>query len=712
MMSDKIKKEKNAKAAKNQLEQKCREEKGCGCGHDHEHGDVHGHDCCCEHEHIHEHTRRQEESHCCDEHHAEEQEGCGCGCGHDRAQEDACRSPQKQLLRYGLGAIPVVIGFLGFLPLPIRLVASVAAYLLFGAEVWLDMFRGVRRKQIFTEFTLMCVASVGAFAIGEFADGAAVMYLYSLGETLSDGAYVRSKRSISELLAITPEYATVIRQGEPQRVSPESVAVGETILIVSGERIPLDGTVCSGGGLADTSSVTGEAKPWELYEGISCPSGSILTDGSVKLTVTATYENSVVAKLTRAVKEATARKSVSEKKIRRFAKYFTPCAFAVAALIALAGTLLTGEPLPWLRAALTVLVISCPCSLVLSVPLTYFAGIGAGASRGIILRGGEVIDSMCRLRAVAFDKTGTLTDSGLHFDGAEVYGEMSEKAFLSLSYAVLVHSPHAAAASFCRSYGGTVSHTVSEVENRSGRGILCMVDGKKAIFGNAALMREQGIALEDSPTTAIFGAYDGRLLGSLHFSSPLKEGTAEGIQALRKLGIKRIAVLSGDGKESVAEVCRSIGIEEYYASLTPAEKADRFDVICQEEKTRKKDATVAFCGDGLNDSAVIAAADVGIAMGCCGSALTVSSADVVLMEDDPRRVAEAITLSRRTSRIAGQNIVLSLGIKLGVLLIGVWLSAQTGEGIPMGLAVVADVGAALLAVLNALRAAKGKNGIK
>ncbi len=674
------------------------------CGHKHGESCHHEHQTCCEHEHKH-HSEHSHSGCSCGHGHGHDHEDA-CGCGHDHEHGAEGRSKQSLILRYGLGAIPVVIGFLGFLPWPITVTASVVGYLLFGFEVWRDMLRGFRRKQIFTEFTLMCVASLGAFAIGEYADGAAVMYLYSLGETLSSGAYIRSKENISELLAMTPETATVIRGGQPRVVDPKVVAVGEIVLVVSGERVPLDGMVIRGGGTADASSVTGESKPLELYEGVACPSGAVISDGTVYLKVGAVYENSVVAKLAEAVKAASSRKSAAEKKITRFARVFTPIAFGVAAAVCLMGTLITGEFAVWLRAALVILVVSCPCSLVLSVPLTYFAGIGRGAAEGIIFRGGEIMDSMCRLSTIAFDKTGTLTESGLHFDGADRYTDLSEEKFLSLSYDVLVHSPHAAAVSFCQSYGGTVTHEVTDVKNVSGRGVSALVDGKSAYFGNAAWMRQNGISCEDCPTTAIFGAWNGTLVGRLNFSTHLKDGSRDLVECLREDGISRIAVISGDGVESVAEACRHTGIEEYYGALTPSEKAETFDRICREEKSKKADATVAYCGDGLNDSAVIAGADVGIAMGGCGSALTVTSADVVLMDDNPKKIHDAILIARRTARIAGQNIVLSLGIKVAVLIVGVILSALTGEGIPMGLAIVADVGAAILAVLNALRASK------
>lgn len=610
------------------------------------------------------------------------------------------------LLWYGLGALPVVLGFLPFLPTVVRIVSAALGYALFGFSVWREMLTSMRKRRIFTEFTLMCVASLGAFAIGEYADGAAVVYLYSLGETLSGRAYTRSKQSIAELLEILPEYATVLREETPIRVSPDEVAVGERILVSAGERIPLDGVVADGGGSADTSSVTGESKPLELYAGVACPSGSILHEGSVVLRVTERYENSVVAKLARAVKDASERKSRAEKRMARFARVFTPIAFGAAALICLLGTLITKDFGAWLRIGLLALVVSCPCSLVLSVPLTYFAGLGRAAASGIVFRGGEVMDAACRLRAVAFDKTGTITESGLRFDGAQVCGAATEEEFLSLAYDVLSRSPHAAALSFCQAYTGELDARICDVELIGGRGIVCSADGRRVCFGNAALMRENGIPLEDSPTTVIFGAVNGTLWGKLCFSSHVRESSRRAIAQLRRGGMERICLLSGDGRQAVARTCEEVGIEEYYAALTPSEKVECFERLQREVRQRNPKSTVAFCGDGLNDSAVIAGADVGIAMGKSGSALTVRTADVVLMDDDPAKVWEAIRIARRTSRIAGQNVALSLGIKLAVVLLSVCLSVTLQAEIPMGLAIVADVGAALLAVLNALRAGR------
>lgn len=658
----------------------------CGCGHGQEHKN--------EHEHEHEH----ETCHC----HENGDDGCGCGCHHDHGHEHDERKAWQKVLGYVFGGCVTAIGFLPLLPVPIRMIASLVAYVGFGFSVFRDMIAGFSHKKIFTEFTLMCVASLGAFAIGEYADAAAVMYLYRLGEEISGGAYARSRRNLSELLAVTPDHANVLRDGEVHAVEPHEVTVGERILVRVGERIPLDGTVLEGGGSADTSSVTGEAMPLMLYEGIACPSGSVLTEGSVTLLVTHAYEDSVISKLAEAVREATARKSSAEKKIARFARIFTPAAFAVAALISLIGTLITGELAHWVRMGLTVLVISCPCSLVLSVPLAYFAGIGAAAKRGIVFRGGEIMDRMSRLSVLGFDKTGTLTESELSFDGATLLGTMAEKAFLQLSYDVLLHSPHAAAVSFCQGFDGVAHTTVTEIEIVGGRGISCLVGDKRALFGNAVFLREHGMDVADSPTTAIFGALDGEVLGKLNFSAHTKAHVEEAVAELRTLGVSRLAVLSGDGEVAVAEACRNVGVAEWASALTPKDKLDRLERMMAET-----DGVVGFCGDGLNDSAVIARADVGIAMGACGSALTVQSADVVIMDDDLAKIAEGMRIARKTERVANISIALSLGMKLAVVIIGLVLSGF-GRSMPIELAIVADVGAAVVAVLQSMRAAKHK----
>ncbi|MBE6549787.1 MAG: cadmium-translocating P-type ATPase [Ruminococcaceae bacterium] len=678
---------------KHEHEEKC----SCGCcGHEHEH----------HHEHEHEHQHAHGEKCSCGHDHGDECD-CSCGCGHSHGEEEEGGSRLKSILLYTLGSIPVIVGFLPIEPFWIPIAASFLGYILFGVSVYAGMIKGFLKKKIFTEFTLMCAATVGAFCIGEYADAAAVMYLYSLGEMISDRAYSRSKKNVSELIELTPERVTVVRDDELANESPEHIEVGEQILVRAGERIALDGVVVSGSGNADTSSVTGESKPLELYCGVSCPSGSILLDGSVTLRVEKRYENSVVAELSRAVKEAQKRKSESEKKIARFARIFTPTAFAICAAIILGGGLVTHEWEQWVRAGLTVLVISCPCSLVLSVPLAYFAGIGYAAKKGIVFRGGEIMDSVCRIEAIAFDKTGTLTESGLSYDGAELYCDISDEEFSGLAKAVLSHSPHAAAIAFCSASDERFDpYEIKDIEIVGGRGVVCAVNGKRALFGNAALLRENGIDAEDSKTTAIFGALDGKLLGKLNFSSHLKNGVKSSVEELSSLGVTSVCVLSGDGEESVRSACEKAGINEFYPKLTPKEKLDKFEEMYARQKSISRKSTVAFCGDGLNDSAVIARADVGIAMGLCGSDLTVTSADVVIADDDIASVSRAIRIAKRTERVANVSIALSLGIKIAVVLIGVAFAVWGAGELPLSAAVVADVGAAVVSVLNSARAGR------
>ncbi len=631
--------------------------------------------------------------------HGHEHGHCGCGCEHGHCKQ---KSKRSMILRYLLGAATVIVGFIKFIPFYIPLISSIAAYLLFGTEVFRGMLNGFAKRKIFTEFTLMCVATLGAFAIGEYADAAAVMYLYSLGECISDSAYSKSKKSISVLMELTPERANVLRDGEAHAENVEDIEIGELILVRAGERVPLDGCVIGGGGDADTSSVTGESKPLSLYEGVECPSGALLLDGSLTLRVLHEYRNSVVARMKEAVNVAQMRKSAAEKKISRFAAVFTPIAFCVAVLIFSVGTLLTRDIAVWARAAITVLVVSCPCSLVLSVPLTYFAGLGCAASQGIVFRGGEVMDRTAKLGFVAFDKTGTLTDSKLGFDKAAIYTDITESEFFEISAAVLKHSPHAAAMSFCSVYSPSDEHKIQKLENIAGRGIVCVLDGKKAIYGNTRLLSENGIEAPLCERTCIYGALDGALLGRLEFSSHLKEGVDASVENIRALGVERIAVISGDAPEAVSDSCETAGIDEWYSNATPDEKLEIFEKLA---RNTPKGKFSAYCGDGLNDSAVIAVSDVGIAMGKCGSALTVESADIVLMDDNIEKINTAIRISRRTSRVANSNIALSLGIKIAVLCIGVIL-ASINFSMPIELAIVADVGAAVLAVLNSLRAAK------
>ncbi len=657
----------------------------------------HGEKCSC-HDHGHEH----EEGHCCKDHAHEEHSSCGCGCGHEHNE----RVDRGTWLAYGVGACLLIVAFLGELAVIsdwIGIPAAILVYAFFGRDVWENAIRGMARKKIFTEFTLMCVATLGAVALLEFADAAAVMYLYSLGELIQGIASRKSKANISDLIEITEEYINKVENGSVKRIAASSAKVGDVINVTVGERISLDGTVVDGNGFADTSAVTGESAPLELIKGVRCLSGSVLVAGAISLRVTEAYENSTANKLKKAMALAAKRKAPKEKKIARFAEIFTPCAFAFAVILFILGWIGWGDVGRALKTALMTLVVSCPCSLVLSVPLAYFAGMGRAATKGIVFRGGQVIDNAASLGTLIFDKTGTLTSSTLAFEGVWISDSApcTKAQLLDVSRCALEKSPHAAAQSFCNIYRAKRSYGVRAVENIGGRGLVCEVDGVRAAFGNLAMMREAGIEAKDFGKTAIYVALGGKLCGALLFRSGLKPEVLAEVARVRRNGIERIAIMSGDTNASVGETAETVGITEYYGELKPDEKLSALEKIYCEEKKRNKRRTVGFCGDGLNDSAAIARADVGIAMGS-GSAISVESADAVIVDDSIARVNDMIDVAQSTVAIVNQNIALSIGIKLLVVLVGL-LGLYSLE-----LAIIADVGAAVLTVLNALRAGKIK----
>lgn len=658
--------------------------KKCDCGHHHENRCEHHH----EHDHDHGHHHHHEDDAC----------GCGCGCHHEQGEKVGFLT----WLAYGVGACLLLVAFLGefavvkqWLSIP----AAVLVYAYFGKDVWMDAIRGIQKGAIFTEFTLMCVATVGAVALLEFADAAAVMYLYALGEQIQGIASKKSRRNISDLIDITEDYINKVENRSIRRITASEAEVGDIVNITVGERFSLDGIVVSGEGYADTSAITGESTPRELQKGTACLSGSVLVSGAVSIRVTERYENSTASKLKQAMERASKQKAPTEKKIRHFAALFTPCAFAVSVLLFVLCWIVWKDFARALKTALIVLVVSCPCSLVLSVPLAYFAGMGRAANKGIVFRGGEVIDSLASLGTIVFDKTGTLTSSKLDFEGVWLAegSPLTKSQLLDVSRCALAKSPHAAAQSFCETYTAKQVYQIEKVKNIGGRGLICAVNGTYAAFGNCALLRDLGISVKKTQQTTIFVAIGKTLCGALLFRSKLKPEALPELAKIRGGGVERIAIMSGDTSAAVAKTAEDLGIAEYYAELKPDEKLAMLEKICEEEKQNDKKRTVAFCGDGLNDAAAIARADVGIAMGS-GSAISVESADVVIVDDSIARVSDAISVANSTVKIANQNIALSLGIKLVVVLLSL-MGLQSLE-----LAVIADVGAALITVLNAARA--------
>lgn len=695
--------EKDIKCGKNcekGINKNKKQEKKCDYDKEHEHGNnccstKDGQSCGC-HDHHHEHDHHHRHDH--DAHH---DHGCSCGCGHDHHET---KVNVKTWVGYALGACLLLVAFLGefsVLTQWIGIPAAALVYAFFGREAWGGAWNGWKRGKIFTEFTLMCVATVGAAILMEFADAAAVMYLYSLGELVQGIAGRKSKENISSLIEVTDEYINKVENGSVRRVTAASAKIGDVVNVTVGERVSLDGVVISGTGFADTSAVTGESAPFELIKGVSCLSGSVLIAGAVSIRVTEVYENSTASKLRDAVERAAKRKAPTEKRIARFAEVFTPCAFAVSVLLFAACMWIWQDFARALKTALVVLVVSCPCSLVLSVPLAYFAGMGAAASRGIVFRGGEVIDRAARLGTVVFDKTGTLTASSLEFSGVWLpkNAPCTKGDLLDICRCALEKSPHAAARSFCELYRARRPRSVSNVDVIGGRGVVCTVDGVRAAFGNRALMADEGIEVADLESTAIYVAFGGKLCGALLFRSRLKPEVHSELAKLRRSGIRRLAIMSGDVKRSVQETAEALGISECYAELKPDEKLSVLERVYAEEKRRDKHSTVAFCGDGLNDAAVIARADVGIAMGS-GAAVSVEQADAVVVDDSIARVNDLISVSQNTTRIVSQNIALSLGIKIFVAVLG-FVGLQSLE-----LAVIADVGAAVVTVLNSLRAGR------
>ncbi len=678
-------------------EKECCDDKKCNCEkmphecHGHDHGEPHSH----EHENHYEGGCEHREYECGCGHHHEHERTCACGHDHEHAAFDA-----KKIFLYIIGALLLVPAFLAEFEILnpwIGIVLSAIVYFLFGGEVFVGTFKDIKHGKFFTEFTLMCVATLGAIALLEFADAAAVMYLYSLGEAVSGEAYRRSKKNIASLIELDEEYVNVEKDGALSKIKASEAKVGDILSVRVGEKISLDGVVVGGEGFVDTSAITGESTPAELLAGAECLSGSVLLSGAISMKVVAAHEDSTVNRLRKAVDEASRRKAKTEKRITRFAEIFTPLAFGVALLVFGIGIFAYSSVARAARTALVILVTSCPCSLVLSVPLTYFAGIGRAAKRGIVFRGGETVDAVAAMRAIVFDKTGTLTSANLRFEGVQMSENCpyEESELLDICASALAKSPHAAADAFCRSYVANRSYKVENAENIGGRGIVCSVGGKCAAFGNAALMYENDIAVQNLDKTCIYILIDGIYCGFLLFDAPIKKGAEETIANLKKSGVSRIAIVSGDHEASVSEVARSLGIDEFYANCKPDEKLCVFEKILSEEKN---DHAVAFCGDGLNDSAVIMRADIGVAMGG-GSALTVESADAVIIDDSVEKLGEMRRVAKATRRIATQNIILSLGIKLAVVVIGFWRPS-------LKLAVVADVGAAVLTVLNAMRAGK------
>lgn len=611
---------------------------------------------------------------------------------------------EQKIMVARIVASGVMLGLVLFLPLSemVRMCLCLAAYLIIGADVIYEAVESIFHKELFDEHFLMAVATVGALAIGEYPEAVAVMFFYQIGELFSDIAVERSRASISSLMDIRPDYANLEDSaGTVQKVSPSDVLPGSIIMVKPGEKIPIDGVVISGESFLDTAALTGESMPRDVSEGAEVLSGSLNMTGLLRIKTTSSFGESTVSKILDLVENAQTGKAKTEKFITRFARVYTPAVVAGAVLLAVLPPLFTGGDWPvWLHRALIFLVISCPCALVISIPLTFFAGIGGASRKGILVKGSNYMEVLSKVRTMVFDKTGTLTKG--QFSVSEISAVDSDEAGL-LEKAALAEcfSSHPVAVSLRNAYGKPLDESrVSDVKDYSGEGIRATVDGQSIYAGNEKLMRRIGV--EPVPVskigTVVYVATEGKFLGYIVVSDTLKPTAAEAMRLLKAAGVQKTVMLTGDRADVAKEVAGELALDEYHAGLLPADKVERVKAL----KDSDGQAVLAFVGDGVNDAPVLKLADIGIAMGGVGSDAAIEAADVVLMDDDPVKIALGIKIAKKTLRIVVQNIVFAIGIKLLFLLLGALGVANMWE------AVFADVGVTVIAILNSLRAMRVK----
>ena len=598
-------------------------------------------------------------------------------------------------------------------------------YFVIGWDILYKAVRNIKNGQIFDENFLMAVATIGAFGVNEYSEAVAVMLFYQVGELFQSYAVNRSRQSITDLMDICPEYANIEEDGQLKQVDPDDVEVGDIIVIKPGEKIPLDGKVVFGESMVDTSALTGESVPRTVKEGDDLVSGCVNGNGLLRAEVTKEFDDSTVAKILELVENTSSKKAHVENFITRFARYYTPAVVIGAVVLAVIPPLFAGQSwAEWVRRACTFLVISCPCALVISVPMSFFSGIGAASKKGVLVKGSNYLEIMSKLHTVVFDKTGTLTKG--EFKVARIYsvdeeadtagngenesGESAEngtdprsekqRKVLELAALAESYSDHPISRSIRDAWGKKLDQSrVSDAQEISGHGVKVKIDGKMVLAGNGKLMDEKGISYTecDSIGTVVYVAEDGRFLGSIVIADGIKDGVKDAIQRLKRAGVSKTVMLTGDRRNVAEAVAKEIGLDEVHAQLLPGDKVDAVESLMKFLPESKK---LAFVGDGINDAPVLSRADVGIAMGSMGSDAAIEAADVVLMDDDPGKIADIVRISRKTMGIVMQNIVFALGVKFVVLAMGAFGVANMWE------AVFADVGVSVIAILNAMRALK------
>lgn len=618
-----------------------------------------------------------------------------CGCGHEHTGAFK-KYPLRLICGIAVFAVAMIISNAIALPQWGELALFGAAYIILGANVLAAAAKNIARGKIFDENFLMTVATIGAFVLGDYAEGAAVMLFYLIGETLSDLAVEKSRRSITELMDLRPDYANIERGGAIERVSPESLAIGDMIVIRPGEKVPLDSVLTEGTSTLDTSSLTGESLPRDVAAGSEILAGCINGAGLIKARVLRGYAQSTAAKVLDIVENASSRKAETEKFITKFARYYTPIVCAAALAVAVIPSLITGEWNVWIYRALLFLVISCPCALVVAIPLSYFGGIGGAGKNGILVKGANYMEALTNITEVVFDKTGTLTKGA--FEVTELSPQPGTSGDQLLFTAAIAESgsSHPIAISILKKYGRPVDGTaITGYEDIAGYGVKAEYCGKTILAGSARLMEREAISFTraDAAGTLLYIAEDGKYMGYILIADSLKADAAAAIASLRNMNIKT-AMLTGDNRAIAQAIAEKAGVDDVKSELLPQDKVSALEEICAAQKG------VAFVGDGINDAPVLARADVGIAMGGLGSDAAIEAADVVLMTDQPSKAPLAISIAKKTKRIVWQNIAFALAVKSIFMVLGV-----TGL-VDMWAAVFADVGVTLLAVLNALRALK------
>jgi len=606
------------------------------------------------------------------------------------------KKQKRNLLRILIAAPLFGVGFLPILPELAQAAFWVAAWLVVGYDVVWKALRNILRGQVFDENFLMAVASIGAMILGEYAEGAAVMIFYQVGEWFEKYAVGKARRSISELMDIRPDSANVLRDGVERKVSPEEVSVGEVILVKPGERVPLDGVVMEGSSTMDTSALTGEPAPRDVYVGSEVISGCINQSGLLTVRVEKVYGESTVAKILELVEHSAGKKSKSEAFITKFARWYTPAVVISAVLLAVLPPLIFGQTFSiWIHRALTFLVISCPCALVISVPLSFFGGIGGASKMGILVKGSNHLETLSQVGTVVFDKTGTLTKG--HFNVTRIMPVgMAEGELLDWAAHAECHLSHPISQSILREYGKpTDAARVASVEEIPGYGVRAVVDGREVLAGNARLMERYGYLCTayDGAGTVVHAAVDGVYAGYLLIEDEIKQDAKRAIEELRAAGIRQVVMLTGDADIAGQSVAAQLGLDRAYTELLPVDKVERVEQMMENPIGK-----LAFVGDGINDAPVLARSDIGVAMGGLGSDAAIEAADVVIMTDEPSKLAAGMRISKKTMRIVRQNITFALGVKGLVLLLGMFGIAS------MWAAVFADVGVLFLAILNAMRA--------